>query len=284
MKMHLAAPLALALLLSPSLEAAENSSVLPKQLQEVRFEQKVGDSVPLDATFRNELGQTVRLGDYFGKRPVVLSLVYYECPMLCTMVLNGLTATLRTLTYDVGREFEVVTVSFNPKDEFPLAARKKANYVSSYGRAGADAGWHFLTGDEDQIRRLTNAAGFHYAFDEKTGQYAHASGVIVLTPDGRLSRYLYGIDYPARDLKLAVVEAGEGKIGSVVDRALLYCFHYDPSTGRYSATARNLLRAAGGLTILALAGYIFATNRRGRGGRTPADGPSAGAGEGGREN
>jgi protein SCO1/2 len=253
-----------ALLALPSLLLAESSSVMPKQLQEVRFDQKVGDPIPADAIFRDERGREVRLGEFFGKRPVVLALVYYRCPMLCTLVLNGLVGTLRALEMQPGRDFDVLAVSFDPKDSWQLAAEKKQNYLASYGRPSTEAGWHFLTGDSASIRRLTDAAGFRYSWDEKTDQYAHAAGVMVLTPGGRFSRYLYGIDFPPRDLKFALLEASEGKIGSISDRALLYCFHYDPATGRYSAAAIRLLRIAGALTVFALAGLMLFGRRRSR--------------------
>jgi protein SCO1/2 len=234
----------------------------PAALREVAFDQRIGERLPLDVVLRDETGASVRLGDYFGSRPVILVPAYYECPMLCTVVLNGVTATLRSLSFDVGKEFTVVTFSFNPRETSALAARKKAGYVGRYGRPGADAGWHFLTGDEDQIRRLTDAMGFRYTWDAAQQQYAHASGLVVATPDGRLSRYLYGVEFPARDLRLALVEASAGRLGTSVDALLLFCFHYDATTGRYGAAAMNAVRAGGVVTLLALGIGIAVLRRR----------------------
>ncbi|MGH7601733.1 MAG: SCO family protein, partial [bacterium] len=210
-----------------------DSSVPPPMLREVGIDQKLGTSLPLELAFRDESGQLVPLQQYFGDKPVVLSFVYYECPMLCTQVLNGLLESLKTLSFDVGNQFEVATVSFDPRETSALAAAKKEIYLKQYGRAGAEQGWHFLTGDTASIRRLTQAAGFRYKYDPVTDQFAHASGIMVITPQGKIARYFYGIEYPARDLRLALVEASENKIGSLVDQVLLYCFHYDPSIGKY---------------------------------------------------
>jgi protein SCO1/2 len=228
----------------------------PAPLREVAFEQRLGEPVPLDLTFRDEVGRAVRLGDYFGKRPVVLSLVYYECPMLCTVSLNGLVSALQVLSFDPGREFELVTVSFNPKETPELAAAKKKVYLGRYKRPAAEGAWHFLTGDADEIARLTKAVGFRYAWDEQTKQFAHPAGITVLTPDGRLARYLYGIEYAPRDLRLALVEAAAGKIGTPVDQLLLYCYRYDPMTGKYSAMIVNLVRLGAILTLLALGVFV----------------------------
>ncbi|HYU43828.1 MAG TPA: SCO family protein [Vicinamibacteria bacterium] len=233
----------------------------PRILTDIGFDQRLGDTVPLDAVFRDETGRTVRLGDYFGSRPVVLALAYYECPMLCTVTLNGLASALDVLTFEPGREFEVVTVSFEPKETPALAAAKKAVYLRRYRRPGADKAWHFLTGDAESIRRLTQAVGFRYAWDETTKQYAHASGVMVLTSDGRLARYLYGVEYAPKDLRFAIFEAAQGKILSPVDQLLLYCYHYDPDQGRYGTTVMRILRVAGVLTLVGL-GAMMATLRR----------------------
>jgi protein SCO1 len=233
----------------------------PRILTDIGFDQRLGDTVPLDAAFRDETGRTVRLGDYFGSRPVVLSLAYYECPMLCTVTLNGLASALDVLTFEPGREFEVVTVSFEPKETPALAAAKKAAYLRRYRRPGADKAWHFLTGDAESIRRLTQAVGFRYAWDETTKQYAHASGVMVLTSDGRLARYLYGVEYAPKDLRFAIYEAAQGKILSPVNQLLLYCYHYDPDQGRYGTTVMRILRVAGVLTVVGL-GAMMATLRR----------------------
>jgi protein SCO1/2 len=236
----------------------------PPILQRVDFEQRLGTQVPLDLPFRDETGRTVRLGDYFQGKPVVLTLSYYECPMLCTLVLNGLTSALRALRFDLGREFVAINVSFNPRETPELAAAKKATYLKEYRRPGSEAGWHFLTGDEESIRRLTEAVGFQYAWDERNQQYAHATGLVVLTPGGQIARYFYGVEFSPRDLRFALIEAAQGKIGSPVDKLLLYCFHYDPSTGRYSALALNSIRIGGVLTVAALISFIVVMLRRER--------------------
>jgi protein SCO1 len=243
---------------SPAPPAAE----APRILREVGFDQHLGDTVPLDAVFRDESGRAVKLGDYFGRRPVVLSLAYYGCPMLCTVTLNGLASALDVLAFDPGRDFEVVTVSFEPKETPELAAAKKAAYLRRYKRPGAAGAWHFLTGDAAAIRRLTGAVGFRYAWDERTKQYAHASGVMVLTADGRLARYLYGVEYAPKDLRFAIVEASQGRILSPVDRLLLYCYHYDPELGRYGKSVMAILRVAAVLTLGALGAMIFGLRRR----------------------
>jgi len=242
---------------SPAPPAGER----PRILSDVGFDQHLGETVPLDAVFRDESGRAVRLGDYFGRRPVVLSLAYYECPMLCTVTLNGLASAPDVVSYDPGKEFEVVTVSFEPRETPELAAAKKAAYLRRYRRPGAAAAWHFLTGDAAQIRRLTDAVGFKYAWDETTRQYAHASGIMVLTRDGRLARYLYGVEYAPKDLRFAIYEASQGKILSPVDHLLLYCYHYDPTLGRYGTTVMALLRVAGVLTLAGL-GVLMITLRR----------------------
>ena len=240
------------------------SSAIPAPLREIGFDQNIDQRVPLDTTFRNEAGATVRLGDYFGKKPVVLVFAYYDCPMLCTQVINGLSSALGVMSLNPGKDFEVVTVSFNPRDTPASATAKKAVYLERYKRAGAAEGWHFLTGDQPSIDRLTKAAGFRYAWDADTKQYAHPSGVIVVTPDGRLSRYLFGIEYGPRDLRLGIVEASEGKVGTPVDTLLLYCYHYDPMTGRYGFVIMRAIRIAGAATVLALAAFIIVMVRRER--------------------
>jgi len=244
----------------------------PPILQRVDFEQRLGTQVPLDLPFRDETGRTVRLGDYFQGKPVVLTLSYYECPMLCTLVLNGLTSALRALRFDLGKEFVAINVSFNPRETPELAAAKKATYLKEYRRPGSEAGWHFLTGDEESIRRLTEAVGFQYAWDERNQQYAHATGLVVLTPGGQIARYFYGVEFSPRDLRFALIEAAQGKIGSPVDKLLLYCFHYDPSTGRYSALALNSIRIGGVLTVAALISFIVVMLRRER--RAAANAPT----------
>jgi protein SCO1/2 len=247
----------------------------PGILQEIGFDQRLGEPLPLDAHFRDETGKDVRLGDYFGKRPVVLSLVYYQCPMLCTLSLNGLSGALKVLSFVPGQEFEVVTVSFDPREGPVLAAAKKKAYMSRYKRPGAAGGWHFLTGDKPAIDRLTRAVGFRYVWDDETRQFAHPAGILVATPEGRISHYLFGVEYSPKDLRLALVASGEGQIGNVVDEVLLYCYRYDPLTGRYSAQVMRVVRLAGLATVLLLGGFILSTTvwRRGKA-KGPAAGPS----------
>ena len=236
----------------------------PAILRNVAIEQHLDKPLPLDLPFRDEAGRNVRLRDYFGKRPVVLVLAYYNCPMLCTEVLNGLSSAMRVLTFDAGRDFEVVTVSFDPRDQPSDARAKKEPYIARYGRPGGAAGWHFLTGAPASIAELTQAVGFRYTWDEKIGQFAHASAIYVATPDGRLSRYFYGIEYAPRDLRLALVEASQGKIGNPVDQLLLYCYHYDPAAGRYGAVVMNLVRLAGVVVVLLLTTFLIVMLRRDR--------------------
>jgi protein SCO1 len=240
------------------------ASVVPQAIREVGFDQRLDERVPLDVEFRDDQGQIVRLGDYFGRKPVVLAFVYYDCPMLCTMILSSITGTLGVLSLDVGTDFELVMVSFDPREKPDLAARKKAEYLRRYDRPAAAGGWHFLTGDPPSIERLTRAAGFRYTWDDETQQFAHPAGIVVLTPDGRLARYLFGLAYGPRDLRLALVEASAGRIGTAVDAALLYCYHYDPMTGRYGLVVMRVLRIAGAATVLALGAFIFVMVRRER--------------------
>jgi len=251
------------------------SSALPAPLREIGFEQNLDELVPLDTVFRDETGATVRLGDYFGKRPVVLVFAYYDCPMLCTLVINGLASALDLLSLEPGKDFEIVTVSFNPADTPASAAAKKAGYIQRYKRAGAAQAWHFLTGDQHSIDRLTQAAGFRYAWDADTKQFAHPSGIIVLTPDGRLARYLFGIEYSPRDLRFGIIEASAGKVGTPVDSLLLYCYHYDPTTGRYGLIIMRAMRLAGAATVLALGAFIIVMIRRERRGPAPSPQPAA---------
>ena len=251
----------------PPVAQGAPAGAAPAALRDVGFDQRLGEGLPLDAEFRDEQGRTVKLGDYFGKKPVVLSLVYYQCPMLCTLALNGLSSALSVLQLDVGKEFEVVTVSFEPKDTPELATAKKDTYLKRYKRAGAEKGWHFLTGDTMSIMRLTQAVGFRYAWDERTRQWAHPAGIVVATPEGRLARYLYGVEYAPRDLRLALVEASAGKVGSPVDAVVLYCYQYDPSTGRYSAAIMRLVRLGATLTLLGLGAFVVVMLRRERASR-----------------
>jgi protein SCO1/2 len=245
-------------------EAGMSSSSIPAPLREIGFDQHIGDPVPLDTTLRDESGKAVRLGDYFGTRPVVMVFAYYDCPMLCTQVISGLTSALRTISLEPGRDFEIVTVSFDPRDTPRAAAEKKAIFVERYKREGAEGAWHFLSGEQPSIERLTKAAGFRYVWDAQTRQFAHPTGVIVLTPDGRLAKYLFGIEYGPRDLRFAIVEASNGRVGTAVDALLLYCYHYDPMTGRYGLVVMRMMRIAGAATVLALGAFIFVMVRRER--------------------
>jgi protein SCO1/2 len=232
---------------------------LPPQLQGVGIDQHLGAQIPLKTTFIDESGQNVELGSLYHGRPVVLALVYYECPMLCSQILSGVVTSLRPLSLRAGKDFDVVAISINPNETSQEASEKRAMYTQKYG---ADPGWHFLTGTEPSIRAVADAVGFRYRYDPKSKMYFHASGVIVTTPDGRAARYLYGVDYEPKDMKLALVEASNRKIGSPVDQILLFCYHYDPTTGKYGAAAVNLLRAASAVTFCALACFLALMWRR----------------------
>ena len=236
----------------------------PAILREVRIAQRLNEQIPPEIVFRDENGKSVRLGDYFGKKPIVLSLVYFDCPALCTEVLNGELRTMKAISLDLGKDFDAVTVSFEPKDTPALAKAKRDVYAGQYGRPGATGNWHFLTGEPLSIDALTQAAGFHYAYDSSSRQYAHAAAILVLTPHGRIARYFYGVQYPARDFRLGLVEASEGKIGTPTDRALLYCYQYDPMTGKYGLIVMNVVRAAGLFTVLVLGIFMFVMFRRER--------------------
>lgn len=233
-----------------------NSSSRVSNLEGISIDQNLNQRIPLNLPFYDETGNEVKIGDYFGDKPVVLVPVYYECPMLCTMVLNGVLKSIRALSFNVGDEFEIVTFSFDPTEGYELASRKKNSYLKKYGRDGAEKGWHFLTGDSTSIKQLSKAIGFNYRFDKETNQYVHASGIMVLTPDGVLSRYFYGIEYSARDLKLGLLDASKDKIGSPVDQLLLYCFHYDPTTGKYGVVIMNVIRVAGTTTAALVLGFV----------------------------
>jgi protein SCO1/2 len=236
----------------------------PEILREVGFDQNLGGRIPLDLPFKDETGRDVRLGDYFGERPVVLSLVYYRCPMLCTISLNGLARALKVLSFVPGQEFEVLTVSFDPSETPELAAAKKKTYMVQYERAEGARGWHFLTGDKAAIAALTKAVGFRYAWDEATKQFAHPAGILVISPDGTITRYLFGVEYSPKDLRLALVDSAEGRIGNPVDQVLLYCYQYDPSTGRYSASIMNIVRLGGLLTVVGMITLILWMSLRSR--------------------
>jgi protein SCO1/2 len=241
-------------------EVGKSSTGLPTALRDVKIEQKLDQQLPLDLVFRDEAGRQVKLGQYFGKKPVVLSLVYYDCPMLCTQVLNGMVTSFRVLPFQIGKEFDVVTVSFDPRETSALATAKKKlylDYLPEKMRPDANNGWHFLTGDPANIEKLTEAVGFHYRYDEATKQFAHASAIMLTTPQGKLSRYFYGIDYAPRDVRLGLIESSENKIGSPVDQLLLFCYHYDPSTGKYGAAVMKVMRIAGIITVLGILAMFF---------------------------
>jgi protein SCO1 len=254
----LAAAVAALLALAPGAAAQlasdpmQSAGVRPELLKQVGIDQKLNQTIPLNLAFRDENGQTVRLAQFFGQKPVILTLVYYNCPMLCTQVLNGVESGLKELQTDIGTQFEVVTVSIDPTESHVLAKVKQEMYVGMYGRPGAGQGWHFLTGDEPQIKQLADAVGFRYAYDPDTKQFAHASAIMLLTAEGKISRYFYGIQYPSRDLRLGLVEASEGKIGTPVDQVLLFCYHYDPATGKYGLLISRVIQAGGALTVLVL--------------------------------
>lgn len=250
---------------SYSLQDSNLKPALPGALKGVGIDQKLDAQIPLNLTFKDEAGREMPLSTYFqGKKPVILALVYYRCPMLCSEILNGLAAALKVVTLNPGRDFEVVAVSFDPKDTPEIAAAKKQSYLRRYNRPNAANGWHFLTGDETNIKALTDAMGFHYTYDPKTDQYAHASAVMIATPQGRLSKYFYGIEYSARDLRLGLVEASDNKIGTPVDQILLFCFHYDPTTGKYGAMAMNSIRVAGVVFLAICGAFFFVSLRRGK--------------------
>jgi protein SCO1 len=229
----------------------------PPLLQNVGIEQHLDAQVPPDLAFVDDVGNPVKLGDYFGRKPLILNLVYFNCTMLCGQELAGLASAMRLIKFDVGNEFDVITVSFDPRETPAMAAAKKKDYLGRYGRANAARGWHFLTGQAPAIDALTRAVGFQYQYESKTNQYAHATAIMVLTPQGRISRYLYGVDFPPKDLRLALVEASQEKIGNPVDAVLLYCYHYNPETGKYGAVIGNILRLAGALTILIIGGMLL---------------------------
>jgi protein SCO1/2 len=242
----------------------EPAQAMPPALRNIGFDQNIDQQLPLDATFVDDAGKAVTLGSFYGQRPVLLAFVYYTCPLLCTQVLNAMTATVSNLPLDAGKDFDLVIVSIDPKDTPAVAAAKKAEFVHRYKNPNAEAGWHFLTGTEPEIRRVANAAGFRYSWDEQTQQYAHPTGIIVTTTDGRMARYLFGLEFGPRDLKLALVDASQGKVGTIADQLLLYCYHYDPMTGRYGIYVMRVLRVAGVGTVLSIATFILVMLRRER--------------------
>jgi protein SCO1/2 len=242
-------------------------SGLPEALKKIGIEQKLGAVLPLDTELKDETGKAVMLGDYFASgRPVVMAFVYYECPMLCNQVLNGLTGSLKGISLDAGKDFDVVAISFDARefDKPELAKNKKASYMERYGRPGTEKGWHFLTGTQVSIDKVTSAAGFSYRWDEKSDQFAHAAAIMIATPDGMLSRYFYGIDYSPKDLKFGLMDSAQAKVGSPADQLLLYCYHYDPSTGKYGLSILRVMRLGGVLTLIGLGAMGFVFWRRGK--------------------
>ncbi len=243
------------------------SNGLPPVLQKIGIEQKLNGQIPLDAVFTDENGKEVKLGEYFGNgRPVILALVYYECPMLCNEVLNGLTGSLKSLSFDTGKDFDVIALSFDARenDKPELAKNKKASYMTRYGRPGTENGWHFLTGTQAEIDKVTKAVGFNYKWDEQSNQFAHAGGIMIATPEGKLSRYLYGIDYAPKDIKFAIMESAQEKIGNPAEQLALYCYHYDPATGKYGLSILKVMRLGGVITLIGLGTMLFVFWRKGK--------------------
>lgn len=247
------------------------ANLRPPGLKNVGIEQHLNEQIPPDLMFRNETGKAVRLGDYFGKKPLILNLVYYQCPMLCGEVLSGLESALRVLKFDVGKEFDVLTISFDPNETPEMASAKKAEFLKRYGRPGAAEGWHFLTGPQGSIDALTKAAGFQYEYDAKSRQFAHATAIMVLTPEGKIAQYYYGVEFAPKDLRLGLIQASQNKIGNLVDEVLLYCYHYNPDTGKYGAIVSRVLKLAAGATILLLGTFLIVMFRLG----SPGDHPSS---------
>lgn len=237
-------------------------NVRPPGLKDVGIEQRLNEQIPPDLNFYDETGKSVKLGDYFGNKPLILNLVYYKCPMLCSEVLAGLTSAMKGMKFSVGKDFDVLTVSFDPRETPQDATASKAQYLKRYGRAGAVEGWHFLTGPQDSITALTKAVGFQYHFDQKTGQFAHSTAIMVLTPQGKIAQYYYGVEFPPSDLRLAMVQASHNKIGTVVDQILLYCYHYDVTAGKYNLVIFRVLRLAGVATMVLLGGFMIMMFRR----------------------
>ena len=250
--------------IAPAQQMGIPAASLPMMVQGVGIDQNLNAQIPLELKFKDETGQAVRLGQYFRDKPVVLALVYYECPGLCDLILNGLSHAMEQISLNVGADYEVVTVSFNPKESWQLAGAKKATYLEKYSRPGAKDGWHFLTGDQASIKSLADTVGFHYKYDPVNNQFAHASAIFVLTPEGKISRYFYGIEYKPRDFRLGLVEASANKIGSAADQVMLFCYHYDPTTGKYGMAITQVTRVLGTATVLLLGGFVFIMLRRER--------------------
>lgn len=256
----LASVLALALVLTPGATGAQTgqaASERPPELQNAGIEQRIGEKVPLDLELRDETGRTVRLGEYFGDKPVLLAPVYYECPMLCTLTLEGIAKSLKVLTFGAEEDYQLVVFSFDPAETPEQAMARKQRALDLYDREGAEEGWHFLVGDRESVGRLTEAIGFQAAFDEQRGEFVHAATLLILQPDGTISRYFYGVDYPPKNLRLGLVEASEGRVGSPLDQVLLYCYRYDPTTAKYSLLTMRLVRTGAAITILAIGLFIF---------------------------
>lgn len=241
---------------------APPANVRPPGLKNVGIAQRLNEQIPPDLVFRDETGKQVRIGDFFGKKPLILSLVYFRCPMLCSEVLSGVEGSLKALTFNVGNQFDVLTVSFDPKDTPQAAAEKKADILKHYHRPGAENGWHFLTGSDQSIAALTKAVGFSYEYDPKTDQFAHSTAIMILTPEGKIAQYYYGIEFPPTDIRLGLIQASQNKIGTLADEVILYCYHYDPKAGRYSAVISRILQLAGGATILSLGTVLLILFRR----------------------
>ena len=241
------------------------ANVRPPGLVNVGIEQHLDEQIPPGLNFRDETGKPVRLGDYFGKRPMILNLVYYNCPMLCNEVMAGLESSMRVMKFDVGKEYDVLTVSFDPRETPEMATKKKAEFLKRYGRAGAADGWHFLTGPQESIDALTKAAGFQYQYDPKTGQFAHATAIALLTPEGKIAQYYYGVEYAPKDLRLGLIQASQNKIGNLADQVLLYCYHYDPNTGKYGAIISRVLQLSALATVLGLGTLMVVLIRLGSG-------------------
>lgn len=247
----------------PGLEDSRRDNVKPPVLDNVTIDQRLNEHIPLDLEFVDDRGNAVKLSQLFGDKPVVLALVYYTCPQVCNQILNGLVSTLRQVKFDAGKDFEVLAVSFDPRETPELAREKKAGYMHWYQREGGEAGWHFLTGGQQAIDALTEAVGFKYSYDPVSNQYAHASAIMILTPDGKLSRYFYGVEYSIKDVQFGLMEASNNRVGSFVDKLLLYCFHYDPTSGKYGLLVINLMRLGGGLTVVGILAMFILFRRRG---------------------
>jgi protein SCO1 len=256
----------------------QSSKNLPPALANVRFDPQLNAQIPLDASFVNEMGAPVRLGEYFGKRPVVLVFAYYTCPMLCSQVEQAVVGTLKMLSFNPGTDYDVVFVSFDTADTPDTAAKKKHEALARFARPTTDGGWHFLTGTRDSIDAVTKAANFSYSYDEKSKTYGHASGILLLTPDGRISRYFFGVEYPPSNVRLGLVDASAGKIGTPVDHLLLFCYQYDPTRARYSATVLTVLRMGAVVTLFCMVlGFVIFRRREHRNEHPSQDMPTQGA-------